>query len=94
MTKKETIKLYDHSLAVSQVTLHGYQEECMKCETSMQGVKHFKKIRKLGNISHLQLLWFFQFIRQINEGEVSHFSDFPAVNAIRTFCFQGTGEAV
>lgn len=46
MTKKETIKLYDHSLAVSQLTLHGYQEECMKCEISMQGVKHFKKNKK------------------------------------------------
>ena len=56
MTKKETMKLRDHSLAVSQLTLRGYQEERMKREPSMRGVKHFKKVRKLGNISYLQLL--------------------------------------
>lgn len=53
--------------------------------TKQAACKTLKTIRKVGNISHLQFLWFFQFIRDPSEGEVPHFSDFPTVNAISVF---------
>lgn len=84
MSKKEAIELHDHSLEIFHLSLQGYQEECMKHEPRIQGVKHFKnkKIRQYFSFTITLIFWF---IRQINEGEVSHFIDFAPVKAIRTF---------